>query len=63
MAFTIYGLLASNATAGGPYWTSSDVIAITGANPAVGANIFGFVDQEMRGRFFTAVTPTGSLAQ
>jgi hypothetical protein len=30
MAFTVYGLLTSNATATGPYYTSRDVTAITG---------------------------------
>jgi hypothetical protein len=65
MAFTVYGLMTSNATAGGPYWTSSDVVAITGINPAVGTNIFGFVDNEMRGRFFqssNALGPAGAEA-
>lgn len=37
---------------GGPYQTSGDMSNISGVNPAPGVNIYGFVDNEMRGKFF-----------
>jgi hypothetical protein len=64
MAFTVYGLMTS-ATPAGPYWTSGDVTAITGANPPVGANFYGFVDGEQRSKFFYSsnlLGPAGAVA-
>lgn len=56
MAFTIYGLMT---TSGGPYWTSSDVTAITGANPAAGVNVYGFVSGEQKSKFFYSSNSLG----
>lgn len=62
MAFTVYGLMTSS---GGPYWTSSDVTNITGANPAPGANIYGFIEGQQLSKFFyssNALGPAGAVA-
>jgi hypothetical protein len=62
MAFLVYGLMTSS---GGPYWTSSDVTNITGANPAPGVNVYDFVTGDQRARFFTssnALGPAGPVA-
>lgn len=51
MAFTVYGLQTA---AGGPYSASGDTTAITGGNPAVGANLYGFVTGEGVCKFFAS---------
>ena len=62
MAFTVYGLMTSS---GGPYWTSSDVTNITGANPAAGVNVYGFIEGQQLAKFFTSSNangPAGAVA-
>lgn len=53
MAFTVYGLMTSG-TPAGPYYTSSDVTAITGGSPAVGALLYGFVTGGGVSKFFVS---------
>lgn len=61
MAFTVYGL-TSTATPPGPYQNSStDVTAITGGNPAVGAYLYGFVSGMQLSKFFYS-SAGGTLA-
>lgn len=62
MAFTVYGLQTAN---GGPYAAGGDTVSITGANPAAGVNVYGFVTGEQKSKYFyssNGAGPFGAVA-